>query len=278
MKYVRKSSLMLLVAGLAICALAAPEAANALTIEDGNSRVRITPDSDSGMDGWQVDGTDHLFKQWFYFRTALMVRERPVNDLPLAATVLSDTNGSGLNDTLYARYVMPRVMSVELKFTLDGNALGSNVSDLTEHIKITNLMDRLCLPISFFQYCDLDLGGFGNDTAALVGPGRVLQFDPVWVTSETVVLPPPAHWEIAYFPFTIDRLNDWAPTTLLDSVSPLGPGDVTWAFQWDYNIAPGQSVSIVKHKRIGLIPEPLTMLGVFMGVGGLAGYVRRRVA
>jgi hypothetical protein len=41
---------------------------------------------------------------------------------------------------------------------------------------------------------------------------------------------------------------------------------LTWAFQWDFTIAPGDSAIISKDKSI--VPEPATM--VLLGAGGLA--------
>ena len=56
----------------------------------------------------------------------------------------------------------------------------------------------------------------------------------------------------------------------------------TGAWDSDYNTftfqqgEPGSVGTLTQLKGMILIPEPLTMLGVFMGVGGIAGYIRKR--
>ena len=51
--------------------------------------------------------------------------------------------------------------------------------------------------------------------------------------SETVVTPGATHGEAGLFPQTRNNLNDANPTTLNDIAGPAGPGDVTWALEWD---------------------------------------------
>jgi hypothetical protein len=55
-----------------------------------------------------------------------------------------------------------------------------------------------------------------------------------------------------------------------------GPGDVTWAYQWDFTLGNGQSFIISKDKNMMELPEPVTMAGLFLGIGCLARYVRNR--
>ncbi len=52
----------------------------------------------------------------------------------------------------------------------------------------------------------------------------------------------------------MDALNDPLSTTLNDLDSE-GPGDVTWAFQWDISLAGNQSFLISRDKLL-TVPEP----------------------
>jgi len=73
-------------------------------------------------------------------------------------------------------------------------------------------------------------------------------------------------------------LNDGGPTTLADNPG-VGPGDATWAFQWDFLLNPGQTFQVSKDKRIGAVPEPASLLLLGSGLlGGLKAVRRRRKA
>ena len=123
------------------------------------------------------------------------------------------------------------------------------------------------MDLHFFQYCDLDLGGTSTDASAQILDGdRAEQKDEGYTASETVVTPYPSHHQVDFATTILDSLNDGSPTTLTDANGPIGPGNLTWAFQWDFTIAPGDSAIISKDKSI--VPEPATM--VLLGAGGLA--------
>jgi hypothetical protein len=96
----------------------------------------------------------------------------------------------------------------------------------------------------------------------------------MWM-AETVATPAGSHWEIGGFPSILTSLEDANTTILADASSPYN-GDVTWAWQWDFNIAGDSSVLISKDRRIGVVPEPASILLLGAGLVGLAGAARRR--
>jgi hypothetical protein len=55
---------------------------------------------------------------------------------------------------------------------------------------------------------------------------------------------------------------------LNDNAGAVGPGDVTWAFQWDFQLAAGDSFIISKDKylNVTIIPEPSTLGFVALGL------------
>ena len=76
----------------------------------------------------------------------------------------------------------------------------------------------------------------------------------------------PSHHELNTFSNTLAKLQDGVATTLSDAGGPVGPGNVTWAFQWDMWLAAGDSKTIRKYKQVQT-PEPAT-LGLLL-FGGL---------
>jgi hypothetical protein len=88
--------------------------------------------------------------------------------------------------------------------------------------------------------------------------------------SETVVTPAPSHREIDFHPATLAKLSDAAPTTLSDTptmTTVVGPGDLTWAYQWDFVLPAGGTYQISKDKHLTGIPEPTAVVLLSLGVG-----------
>jgi len=145
------------------------------------------------------------------------------------------------------------------------------VSGLGETIRIINHSSTV-LPFHFYQYSDFHLGGLSNSMVRLGTNLRglfneALQQDPNVALTETVTTPGANHGEVGFYRTTLDRLNGGGPLTLNDNAGPVGPGDVTWALEWDFNIAPGSSVLISKDKFLSvLIPEPSAVAFVALGL------------
>ncbi|MEK6677761.1 MAG: hypothetical protein AABZ47_19175 [Planctomycetota bacterium] len=264
---------VMLVAVASIATVSTTQAAT-FTITDQNSRASFDTTSQNGMYEWVVDGVNHLSQEWFWYRTGSMTSELSVDTLDILVQGTTDTNFDGDHDTFYIRYgdlndrQVP-AFTIELAFRIDGALNGTGISDIGEQITITNFSDN-DLDIKFFQYNDADLNGGSTDTSINImgSPENTARQEDTGVqVHETVVTPAPNHYEAGLFSATRDSLNDNNTTTLNDVNSVAGPGDFTWAFQWDILLDSEEAFQISKDKNIAAVPAPAAAL---LGVLGLA--------
>jgi hypothetical protein len=268
----RLALVVCLCAFLAIVSAPSQPASGAIIVplDDLNSHVEFR--TDSGQTSWIVDEVSQLRQQWFYYRIDGMTKELPLSGLGYFNHKAVDANFNPGIDTLTVIYGQPAGFSITLAYLLNGGLEHSLKSDLVETISFHNMTGQ-AVHLQFFQYCDFDLGGTsGGDIVEIVNPNTVRQSDAQIMVAETVLTPVPAHSEVALYNSTLLKLNDAGPTTLSDNDGPIGPDDVTWAFQWDLTVPAGGTVQISKDKNI--TPEPATL--ALMGLGGLGLILSRK--
>lgn len=243
---------------------------DAVLLVDKNSTADINPFADTnikGVNSWICDGANSLFQQWFWYRIGDTGPEASIDTISTPLINASDTDFDPGDETLNLRYEN-NILQLNLTITLIGGDVGSGVSDLMEGIEIINKTDSI-LDLHFFQYVDFDLGiEFTDESVTLVNSNTFLQTElesTAWV-SEAVVVPTASLYEANVYPVTFSTLNDTGADNLNNNPAA-GIGDVTWAFQWDVELAPYDSYIISKDKRIEGIPEPATW--TLLGLGGL---------
>ena len=237
-----------------------------------NSVARFDLESQDGFFDWVVDGRDNLRKQWFWYRVGSTGPEQSLDTLPLAAPPkISDGDLDPGQERVVAKY-QGAGFTVGLDFVLTGGPIGSGASDLMEVITIQNTGGET-LDFHFFQYVDFNLRGDADDLSAEIrGGNTAIQTDVGAALSETVVTWAPDRCQVDLYDAILDMLTDADDDQLNDDPGPAGPGDLTWGFQWDIDLAPGDTFIISKDKN--LVPEPAGL--AMLGLGGLALMIRRR--
>jgi hypothetical protein len=243
--------------------------AQVINMFDQNSTATIDLSNPSlsrrGMNNWTVDGVNHLFQQWFWFRIG-GAAEQSIDAIsaPVVQTPFANLTKITYQDPL---------VKFETTYLLTGGGAGSSQSDIAESIRITNVSNT-AYTLTFFQYTDFDMGGTaGGDTVVHANANAFQQSDGIFGASETISTPVATHWQGDFWPFLYNSLTDGLPTTLSDSGSPL-TGDVSFAWQWDMVLNPGGSFLISKDKNI--VPEPMSLIAVATGLAALAARRRRR--
>lgn len=267
---------------LGICL--ARQAQAQIVLHDANSTARIDPTSQAGMFHWDIQGQNQLQKQWFWFG----VGGGPVHSIDTISAPTVAPIGPNEAKITYAN----ANFNVAVDYLLTGGSVvpaGQHANaDIGEAIKIVNTSGAP-LQFHFYQYSYFNLLGQSADTVQL---GQNLhglfneasQNNDGVALSETVTTPGANHGEVGFFTGgvgdTLGKLNSGGPVTLgpPNFSGPIGPGAVTWAFEWDFLINPGASANISKDKYLDIVvPEPSTAALIGLGFAGMACLKRRRI-
>ena len=167
-------------AGVALAGVALPSAAAPTTLRDGATEVVIDPASQDGIHVWSMNGVDHLKKEWYWMQG--LGFKGSLDQLSIDATVVTDSDGDGDDDTLVVRYrEADDRWTVQIAWRLQDVGLQLigpppvRHSTLTTQIEVKSNIgdpDGGSFDLDFIRYVDFDLGGTVEDEQVTIGPDQ----------------------------------------------------------------------------------------------------------
>lgn len=253
---------------LSLTGLSAFSQAVVFNLTDTNTSAVI--DTSAGIQDWNVLGTDQVFLNSYLWR---------VGDSGTADWV---TNLSLVSATQFGpRFLDVAWQNASLGFTVQTSFLlsgGATTFDMAEVTRVTNTGNNT-LNFRLFQYNDFDLNNtLGDDTVTRLNSSQIMQQDGA-LTLNMVnqgATPIPGFSQLgpvsSFVPMI--SINGYNLDTLAgNGIGQNFTGDAAYGFQWNFNLAPGQSFTISTDK-VAAVPEPATMAA--LGLGALALVRRRR--
>jgi hypothetical protein len=235
--------------------------------------------------GTSTSTPDHLFQSAWWFRGPSDTREFAFGNGSSGSLTVSGSivgTNDGTLDTGGYDYTASNT-AASYSFTSNqrwqifnpSNTAGTNVQVLASNT-ITNTGSSNA-SFSMFFYQDFDIGGTAaTDSGSLLSP-NYMQIVEGANTADWVGFAANAY-RAGAFSGTRLGLQDAVLDNFADEGLPFGPGDFTGAYQWDFALDPGQSITLTSAFTLNgaAIPEPATF-GV-LGLAALGGLSRRRRA
>lgn len=256
----RKRLLVLIVIGLMAFGAEGVASASIISAMDGGWSITVNPQSDVGLYSWKDPfGAEHMYQEWWWLGDSC--KEKSLDDY----TFISATNPNP--DQISLQYSSSWFSSIQLLYDLDG---AGNSSSVFETLSFTS---QYCQPVDMrvFEYTDFDLADTSGGDTAQGDISGIEQEDGLVLARVVPLSPTPSYFEIAEYDDILSSLNNTTVTNLSGLGSPFGPGDATFAYQWDFTISPCGTYTIEKRKDITIVPEPASLFLLGIGLIGLAG-------
>jgi hypothetical protein len=224
-----------------------------------------------GISDWIVNNVNQLDQQWFYYS----VNSSPVESIDNLGSWTFGSQNGGNSPSLTGTYTDSGVLSAQTIYTLTSKPTGSGTATLGTVITLQNLSGSSEV-VQLYQYSDFWLGG--------VSGGQNVQFtpsSPSYLVTQTGLSGGPlvgtltatsqgtnAIVEEAASLYNggsqLSGIESGTPVPLFnDSVLSAGSGNVTYAYEFEATVAPGQTLSI---SEIQTVPEPSSLALIGSGI------------
>lgn len=225
--------------------------------------------------------TNHMYQNWWWFRTNLDTAEKPLADLT------SMTSGGANNVNLVFTEdagSLQNALLFNLTYTLTGISPTLARADITWSVR--NIYGQTPQPITvdFFAYSDFDLNGSSDDDiGVLVDPQTIRYLDNTTAVDVIASSTALEGYDVDVYSNLLDLLNDGAVYNVSQSGLPFGPDDMTSVFQWRATLGLGDELTGTFTKLVNLqhhlppvIPEPGTWLLMLSGIVPVALRMKRK--
>ncbi len=230
------------------------------------------------------NNTDHMYQNWWWFRTNLDSAEKPLFGLTSMMSggannvnlVFTEDAGSFQNALLF-----------DLTYTLTG--ISPTLAKVDIVWSVRNIYGQQSMPITvdFFAYSDFDLNGSaGGDSGVLANPQTIRYTEGTTAVDVIASSGSLVGYDVDNYSNLLDLLNDGSVYNVSNSGLPFGPGDMTNVFQWQATLGLGQEMTGTLTKLVNLeysppppppvIPEPGTWMLMLSGIVPVALKVRRK--
>jgi hypothetical protein len=264
--------MVILAMALVLCGFAMSAQAATVNLTDANSTFQIetAPPGFGGLTGavnWTVDGVDQLFQQqWFIGFGA--GNQQPISNFPSVVTAPPPNNFANIVYTSAGNWTL------DTTYALSGGAAGTGRSDLAQQATFNNISGAT-QNLRLYLYTDFDLSNTDFDNGVTIdGNHHAVQFDNRTLM-DSIFGPDASRVEANLFANTFISLSGGAAYAL-NNVTSAGPGDVTWAFEWDVTVPAGGSFQLSLDNLITPVPVPPAVFLFGSGLLGLVGLRRFR--
>jgi hypothetical protein len=235
-----------------------------------------------------ASGTDHMYQNWWWFRTNLDSAEKPL--VHLTTMMSGGANNVNLIFTEDAGS-LPNALLFNLTYTLTG--ISPTMAKVDIAWSVRNIYAQVPQPITqvpqpitvdFFAYSDFDLNGTSlGDSGVLIAPNTVRYTEG---TTAVDIIPSNnglVGYDVDHYSNLLSLLQDSAVYNVSNSGLPFGPGNMTNVFQWRATLGLGQEMTgtltklvNLEHRPLPVIPEPGTWALMLSGLAPVAVRLRKK--
>jgi hypothetical protein len=223
-----------------------------------------------------TSNTDHMFQNWWWYRTSNMQRELPLSNLVTGAGIEVSGNKAKLR-------FAEQGLFFELTYKLTG--ISSTLAQVDIDWSITSTGPAL--GVDFFAYSDFDVNGSIPDSGILVNPQTVRYIDGTTAVDVIASEAGLVGYEVGTPSHLLGKLNNTVPDNVSNTGLPYGPGDMANIFQWHGTVVSGPQVmrgTLTKLVNLRynppppgpVIPEPGTWALMLSGLAPVALRLRKK--